>query len=117
MPDQPAQTLNLDQFAARFERAAPVLWCVAAGVLGSRHAAEDAVQEAALQAMANTASPKRASATCTGSQALWSPGGSGCAPPLMTLAVSASPTQYVSTPGGLTHVDIMLARNSASQLA
>lgn len=52
MSDHAAQTLNLDQFAARFERAAPVLWCVAAAVLGSRDAAEDAVQEAALQAMA-----------------------------------------------------------------
>jgi len=52
MSDHTAQTLNLEQFATRFERAAPVLWCVAAGVLGSRHAAEDAVQEAALQAMA-----------------------------------------------------------------
>lgn len=52
MSDHAAQTLNLDQFAARFERAAPVLWCVAAGVLGSRDAAEDAVQDAALQAMA-----------------------------------------------------------------
>ncbi len=53
MQDHPAQTLSIDQFAARFERAAPVLWCVAAGVLGSRDAAEDAVQDAALQAMAS----------------------------------------------------------------
>ncbi len=52
MPDHSEETLSLDQFAARFERVASVLWCVAAGVLGSRHAAEDAVQDAALQAMA-----------------------------------------------------------------
>lgn len=51
MPDHTAQTLSLDEFAVRFERAAPVLWCVAAGVLGSRDAAEDAVQDAAVQAM------------------------------------------------------------------
>ena len=43
------------QFAGRFERAAPALWCVAAAVLGSRDAAEDIVQEAALQAMAKLA--------------------------------------------------------------
>lgn len=52
MSDHPAQTLTFEQFAARFERAASVLWCVAAGVLGSRDAAEDVVQEAALHAMA-----------------------------------------------------------------
>lgn len=55
MSDHTAQTLNLEQFAAHFERAAPALWCVAAGVLGSRDAAEDVVQEAALQAMAKLA--------------------------------------------------------------
>lgn len=52
MSDHTAQTLSLDQFAVRFERAAPVLWCVAASVLGSRDAAEDVVQDAAVQAMA-----------------------------------------------------------------
>lgn len=55
MPDSTAQTLSLDQFAARFERAAPVLWCVAAGVLGTRDGAEDVVQDAALLAMARLA--------------------------------------------------------------
>ncbi|MCA8975518.1 MAG: sigma-70 family RNA polymerase sigma factor [Planctomycetes bacterium] len=55
MSDPTAQTLSLDQFAGRFERAAPALWCVAAAVLGSRDAAEDVVQEAALQAMAKLA--------------------------------------------------------------
>lgn len=55
MSDRTAQPLSLDQFAARFEHAAPALWCVAAGVLGSREGAEDAVQDAALLAMARLA--------------------------------------------------------------
>jgi RNA polymerase sigma-70 factor (ECF subfamily) len=38
-------------FAARFEASSHVLWCIAAGVLGDRHEAEDVVQEAALVAL------------------------------------------------------------------
>lgn len=47
--------MSLDQFAARFEQAASALWCVAAAVLGTRDGAEDAVQDAALQAMTKLA--------------------------------------------------------------
>ncbi|MEO0478839.1 MAG: RNA polymerase sigma factor [Planctomycetota bacterium] len=52
MSDKPPQPLTLEQFAERFERAAPVLWCVAAAVVRSRDTAEDVVQDAAVHAMA-----------------------------------------------------------------
>jgi RNA polymerase sigma-70 factor (ECF subfamily) len=38
-------------FAARFQDSSRALWCIAAGVLGDRHEAEDVVQEAALVAL------------------------------------------------------------------
>jgi RNA polymerase sigma-70 factor (ECF subfamily) len=40
--------LTPEEFAARLEECTPVLWAVAAGILGDRTTAEDIVQEAAL---------------------------------------------------------------------
>ena len=45
MPDQ---TLSPEQFASRFESASRKFWCLAVGILGCQHQAEDVLQEAAL---------------------------------------------------------------------
>lgn len=46
-----APRLHRDEFAREFARARPRLVCIAAAVLGTRHGAEDAVQEAAVIAL------------------------------------------------------------------
>jgi len=46
-----SDSLTPDEFAARYQRVAASLWCVAAGVLGRRDGAEDVVQDAALVAL------------------------------------------------------------------
>lgn len=48
---RPPRSLSPAQFAAHFRDSSRVLWCVAAGVLGDRAAAEDVLQEAALAAL------------------------------------------------------------------
>ena len=40
------------EFAERFQRASPTLWCIAAAVMGDRSGVEDALQEAAMIALA-----------------------------------------------------------------
>jgi len=46
--DMPPGPLDAEAFAARFRESSRVLWLIALGVLGDRHLAEDAVQEAAV---------------------------------------------------------------------
>src|SRR5262245_38843036 len=46
-----AGRLTADEFAARFQSEARVLWTVAAGVLGDAGEAEDVLQEAAMMAL------------------------------------------------------------------
>lgn len=43
--------LSIEQFTELFERSFHVFWLVAVAVLGDRHTAEDAVQEAAMRAL------------------------------------------------------------------
>ena len=50
-PSQPRSRLTPAEFAARFHACSRTLWCIAAGVLGDRHHAEDILQEAALTAL------------------------------------------------------------------
>ena len=46
--DEPTGAWTPDVFADRLQECTPILWTVAAGILGERNAAEDVVQEAAL---------------------------------------------------------------------
>jgi RNA polymerase sigma-70 factor (ECF subfamily) len=46
--DEPTGAWTPEVFAARLQECTPILWTVAAGILGERNAAEDVVQEAAL---------------------------------------------------------------------
>ena len=50
-PGPPARGLDQEAFARRLEAAAPVLWTIAAAVLGERGRAEDVMQEAAVIAL------------------------------------------------------------------
>ena len=43
--------LTTDEFARRFRRCAPTLWCVAAAIVGDRDRAQDVLQEAAMIAL------------------------------------------------------------------
>lgn len=45
------EPLGHDGFAERFTAAGPALWCIATAILGDRHLAEDALQEAAVIAL------------------------------------------------------------------
>lgn len=46
-----ARPLTRAEFASEFERAAPALWCVAAGITNDRAGVEDIVQQAAVTAL------------------------------------------------------------------
>ncbi len=50
-PSAGRDALTAEEFAVRFQEAGPVLWTVAAGVLGERGEAEDVLQEAAMMAL------------------------------------------------------------------
>src|SRR5512145_1979493 len=50
-PHPPMEPLGRDGFAERFTGSSRTLWCIAAAILGDRHLAEDALQEAAVIAL------------------------------------------------------------------